>query len=99
MRIDSGLSNLLYHSRFQRDDSDLENATPEAAVARPRAATNPAVSSTLLSQSLASALWTVEGGKSNAAPIKAEEPATVQSSARKVEAFYLEYALPADEMH
>lgn len=99
MRIDSGLSNLLYHSRFQRDDSDLENATPEAVVARPRTATNPAVSSTLLSQSLASALWTVEGGKRNAAPTNAEETTAIQSSAEKVEAFYLEYALPADEMH
>lgn len=96
MRIDSGLSNLLYQSRFQRDAELDEAKVDNGATSRPRTASNPSVSSTLLSSSLASALWAVDGDKRPTSPV---EDGAVASSAEKVEAFYLEYALGADEMH
>lgn len=99
MRIDSGLSNFFYNNRFQHVDAQVEDATVATdASARPRTASNPSVSSTLLSSSLASALWTVEGGRRSGASQQAED-ITRASSAKKVEASYLEYAMPVDEVH
>ncbi|SMD19184.1 hypothetical protein [Rhizobium sp. RU36D] len=98
MRIDSGLSNFFYNNRFQHTDTEVEDTSAATTTAsRPRTASNPSVSSTLLSSSLASALWTVEGAKRGGAN-QAEELARA-SSAEKVEAFYLEYAMPVDDVH
>lgn len=99
MRIDSGLSNFFYNNRFQHTDTEIEDASAATSTAsRPRTPSNPSVSSTLLSSSLASALWTVEGAKRDGSTGQAEDIARA-SSAEKVEAFYLEYAMPLDEVH
>lgn len=98
MRIDSGLSNFYYHNRFQSDPKSEEAAADVTAATGARTASNPSVSSTLLSSNLASALWTVEGGKRGGASQMAED-VTRSSSAEKVERFYLEYAMAVDEIH
>jgi len=89
MRIDTGLSSYYssgraYHERTGGDDL----ASDADAVTKPRSASNPAISSTLLSPSLASALWDVEGGRGFS-----RETADLArlSAAEKVEAVYLEY--------
>ncbi len=92
MRIDSGLSNFFYKHRFQHTDAEIEDASAATSTtSRPRTPSNPSVSSTLLSSSLASALWTVEAPSATAAPAKRRHCRA--SSAEKVEAFYLEYAM------
>ncbi len=98
MRIDSGLSNFFYNTgsstrtRNRRhvggDQHGFAPSHPEQSVRQQH----------VLSSSLASALWTVEGAKRDGSTGQAEDIARA-SSAEKVEAFYLEYAMPLDEVH
>jgi hypothetical protein len=96
MRIDSGLSNHFYQSRVRTLDGQVEDAGNEVQTqTRPRSATNPAMSSTLLSASLASALWSIEGDRrGNAAASTEEVPKGF--NAEFIEAFYLEHTLDED---
>lgn len=93
MRIDSGLGSHYYHNRLVYDRPESEDSIPETA-ASPRTAANPAVSSTLLSPSLASALWVVEGGRKPEPAGSASGSANVPghpTSAEQVEALYREF--------
>lgn len=95
MKIDSSLSNYYYNSRFQQDQADTEETASDAATkSRPSTASNPAFSSTLLSPSLSSALWVIEGGRSAGKneSTPSRTPPAVPSAAEQVEAFYLEYS-------
>lgn len=101
MRIDSGLSGYSYHSRYMPSVSESEDASVDSsAAAKPRGAGNSAFSSTLLSSSLATALWIVEGGRTDAAPqadlAAAADDTPAASVAEKVEALYREYELDGE---
>lgn len=61
MKIDSGLSGYGYSHRSYDIDRTTEEAPQRETEARQRSAFALTGSSTLLSQSLASALWAVEG--------------------------------------
>lgn len=103
MRIDSGLSSYSYQSRYIPSATENEDASADAAAtAKPRASTNGAFSSTLLSSNLATALWIVEGGRKASASLQPDmttvaEEAAAPSVAEKVEALYREYELPGDD--
>ncbi|MBR0556451.1 hypothetical protein J5J10_12245 [Ciceribacter sp. L1K23] len=95
MKIDSSLSNYYYNSRFQQDQADQEEIANDAATkSRPNTASNPAFSSTLLSPSLSSALWVIEGGRSagKAESTSSRTPPNIPTAAEQVEAFYLEFS-------
>lgn len=100
MRIDSGLNNYLYQSRIQTrdDDADEKAAQDQNAQGRPRVASNPASSSTLLSTQLASALWTVEGARKTASGPAAAEDKRATSPAQLVEAYYLAHGFEDDDI-
>ena len=101
MRIDSGLSGYSYHSRYIPSVGESEDASVDnSAAAKPRGAGNSAFSSTLLSSSLATALWIVEGGRTDQAPqadmAAAADDTPPASVAEKVEALYREYELDGE---
>lgn len=101
MRIDSGLSGYSYHSRYIPSVSESEDTSGDtSAAAKPRGAGNSAFSSTLLSSSLATALWIVEGGRTDQAPqadiAAAADDTPPASVAEKVEALYREYELDGE---
>lgn len=98
MRIDSGLSEHFYNGRVRIIDGHQEDAASDTTVqTRPRTASNPAINSTLLSSSLASALWSIEGGRRSAATPATTEDLRQNSKAELVEAFYLEHVLPVED--
>ena len=98
MRIESGLSGSSYQSRHVPSTAGAKDAAPEtASTIAPRASGASTFSSTLLSNQLASALWTVEGARKAAVELGAnqnrnrfEETSRVQA----VEAAYREYEIP-----
>ena len=99
MRIESGLSSYSYQSRHVPSTIGAEDAAPETAnTPSPRASGASTFSSTLLSNQLASALWTVEGARKAAIELgtnpnrsRLEEMSRVQA----VEAAYREYEIPS----
>lgn len=98
MRIESGLSSYSYQSRHVPSTVGAEDAAPETAnPTAPRASGASTFSSTLLSNQLASALWTVEGARKAAIELgnnqnrnRFEEASRIQM----VEAAYREYEIP-----
>jgi zona occludens toxin (predicted ATPase) len=96
MRIESGLSSYSYQSRHVPSTVGAEDAAPETAnTPAPRASGASTFSSTLLSNQLASALWTVEGARKAAIELgssrnRFEETSRIQA----VEAAYREYEIP-----
>lgn len=103
MRIDSSLGNSYYQNRYLYSGIEADDSAAEVVTAtRSRASGSVAVSSTLLSSSLANALWSIEGGKKAATAVPtatpAEKGARVQPSALdQIEAFYLENMTADDE--
>lgn len=103
MRIDSSLGNSYYQNRYLYSGVESDDSAAEVVTAtRSRATGSVAVSSTLLSSSLANALWSIEGGKKAATAMPATAPAAkeerVQASpSEQIEAFYLENMTADDE--
>jgi hypothetical protein len=71
MKIESGLSGYHYPNRSIEVERKQEDAAPREATTSARFPGALTGSSTLLSSSLASALWAVEVGDTNAAPSQA----------------------------
>lgn len=109
MRIDSGLHGYYYQQgRSQQPTGDAEETAPAAANTPARTSTFSVgiESSTLLSSSLSSALWAIEGGRKNGAAsissgTRANELADTDDFQsiidRKVSAAYLEYSDAAED--
>ncbi|MDH4440273.1 MAG: hypothetical protein QE284_07785 [Rhizobium sp.] len=99
MRIESGLSSYSYQSRHVPGTTVIDDASAETATTSSGRATGASTfSSTLLSNQLASALWTVEGGRKAVASLNGSQSADeLGESARlqMVEAAYREYEDPA----
>ncbi|MCL6706416.1 hypothetical protein M8R20_05345 [Pseudomonas sp. R2.Fl] len=94
MKIDSSLSNYFYQSRFQQDAAEPGEAANDAgSPVRPNTPLNPAISSTLLSPTLSSALWVIEGGRGSGKSdtTSSRTAANQPSAAEKVQAFYMEF--------
>lgn len=94
MKIDSSLSNYYYQSRFQQDSADSDEAANDTGSrTRTGMPLNPSISSTLLSPSLSSALWVIEGGRSSskADTTSSRTAANQPSMAERVESFYMEF--------
>lgn len=98
MRIDTGQSNYQYQSRFLHIETDSDEATTDT-VTTPKwsGRGTVSVSSTLLSSSLASALWGIEGGSNAAKSSTKGETANAASAAAQIEALYLENSSLYDE--
>lgn len=98
MRIESGLSSYSYQSRYVPSTSGADDAAPETSnTATPRASGASTFSSTLLSNQLASALWTVEGSRKGSVDIGAGQSRNGvedESRIQMVEAAYREYEIP-----
>jgi len=78
MRIESGLSGYSYQNRYVHNVTDGEEVAAETAISsKPQTASSPAFSSTLLSPSLATALWTIEGGRKGVSPAPPRLPTAV----------------------
>jgi carbamate kinase len=97
MRIDSSLSNSQYQSRYIQGITRAEDVAAEpVAVSRSRA-TGGSTTGTLLSASLANALWSLDSSKkasavkTNTQVSSAADDASVASPTQRVEARYLEY--------
>ncbi|EHS50614.1 hypothetical protein PDO_2344 [Rhizobium sp. PDO1-076] len=100
MRIDSGLSsNYSYQNRYVPSTADTDDAAPDTStISKARTGSPNTFSSTLLSNQLASALWTVEGGRkasltTESATANSDERVS-NSVSQQVEAAYREYDLP-----
>ncbi|PYB77258.1 MULTISPECIES: hypothetical protein [Rhizobium] len=100
MRIESGLSSNSYQSRYVPGAAVADDASNEAASTTSGRATGGAstFSSTLLSNQLASALWTVEGSRKPSIQLSgsSNNRDDLGESARlqMVEAAYREYEVP-----
>lgn len=101
MRIESGLSsNYSYQNRYVPSTTEADDAATDAsASAKGRTSSLSAFSSTLLSNQLASALWTVEGGRKSSVSLASSNSGSSDeqipnSVSQKVEAAYREYDLP-----
>ncbi|MDH4411719.1 MAG: hypothetical protein QE484_00320 [Rhizobium sp.] len=91
MRIESGLSSYSYQNRYVPSTVGGEDAAPETANTNtPRPSGASTFSSTLLSNQLASALWTVEGSRKPVVQEGGESSPRIQM----VEAAYREYEIP-----
>lgn len=93
MRIDSSLNSYYYQNRYIPTSIEgEESAGEQAPVSTPRSAGSGGFSSSLLSNSLASALWVVEGGRK---PVPSMTQRVMvsddRSDAQKVEDLYREY--------
>ena len=102
MRIDSGLSSYSFQSRYVPVASEKDDATPETVTpAKARSAAPSTFSSTLISSSLASALWTVDGGRKTAeAPVQNgvfSDKLRNASVTERIEAAYREYDLSDED--
>lgn len=97
MRIESGLGGYSYQSRYVRTATETEETAAETtAAAKPRRAGGPAFSSTFVSASLATALWSMDGGRRPVATAGAAEPVAdggeaERSQLEQVEALYREF--------
>ncbi|MGV8936095.1 MAG: hypothetical protein ACOH2J_03170 [Allorhizobium sp.] len=98
MRIDTGQSNYQYQSRFRHIETDSEEAAADV-VTTPKwgGRSSVAVSSTLLSSSLANALWGIEGGSDAVKSPTAKDASSASSAVAQVEAMYLENSSPYDD--
>ena len=97
MRIDSSLSNSQYQPRYIQGVSRVEDAVADPVVASRSRATGGSTTETLLSASLANALWSLDSSK-KASAVKASsqiapstDDASVASPTQRVEARYMEY--------
>ncbi len=97
MRIESGLGGYSYQNRYVRTVTETEEIAAEtAAAANPRRAGGPAFSSTLVSASLATALWSMDGARRSgsattlaASPVDGSE--AERSQLEQIEALYREF--------
>lgn len=97
MRIDSSLSNSQYQSRYIQGVTRVEDAVAEPVVASRSRATGGSTTGTLLSASLANALWSLDSSK-KASAAKASSPVApsgddslAATPTQRVEAQYMEY--------
>ncbi|RCW20214.1 hypothetical protein DFR48_11577 [Ciceribacter lividus] len=103
MRIESGLGGYSYQNRYVRTVAETEELAAETtAAASPRRAGGPAFSSTFVSASLATALWSLDGGRRSgtattlaASPVDGSE--AERSQLEQVEALYREFG-PVEDM-
>jgi len=99
MRIESGLSSYSYQNRYVPSTVSAEDAAPEtASTTTPRGAGASTFSSTLLSNQLASALWTVEGSRKAIVDIgnrPSRDGGEDSPRIQMVEAAYREYEIPS----
>ncbi|QLF69585.1 hypothetical protein FE840_008530 [Peteryoungia desertarenae] len=98
MRIDSGLSSYSFQNRYVHVTSEKDDVTPETAQpAKARSGAPSTFSSTLISSSLASALWTVDGGRkaTEASNVTGTQEAKTRNASvtERIEAAYREYDL------
>ncbi len=104
MRIDSGLSSYYYQNRYVPMSAEGEDsANEQAPVTTGRLSGSGTFSSSLLSNSLASTLWVVDGGR-KPVPSMTQRTSSASSSssddrtaAQKVEDVYREYDVTFDE--
>ncbi|MCZ8179283.1 MAG: hypothetical protein O9309_09650 [Rhizobium sp.] len=98
MRIESGLSSYSYQNRYVPSTVGGEDAAPETANTNtPRSSGASTFSSTLLSNQLASALWTVEGSRKAVVDIgnrPVNDAGEDSPRLQMVEAAYREYEIP-----
>jgi|GEM_PF-1044061 len=98
MRIESGLSSNSYQSRYVPSTAGADDAAPETTNTNtPRSSGASTFSSTLLSNQLASALWTVEGSRKAIVDIgnrPSRDGGEDSSRIQMVEAAYREYEIP-----
>ncbi len=102
MRIESGLSSYSYQSRHVPGAAVVDDASTEATSTSSGRATGGAstFSSTLLSNQLASALWTVDSGRKPAVQINGSgagnrDELGENARLQMVEAAYREYEVPS----
>jgi hypothetical protein len=102
MRIDSGLNSYYYQNRYVPISAEGEDsANEQAPVTTSRLSGSGTFSSSLLSNSLASTLWVVDGGR-KPVPSMVQRTSSASSSddrtaAQKVEDVYREYEVTFDE--
>lgn len=102
MRIESGLGGYSYQGRYVRTVAETEELAGEtAAVSTQRRPGQTAFSSTLFSSSLATALWSIEGGRRSATAASFTQSTrnsgdAERSQAEQIEALYREFD-PADD--
>lgn len=98
MRIESGLSSYSYQSRHVPNTAGAEDAAPETSnTSTPRTSGASTFSSTLLSNQLASALWTVEGSRKAVVDIgnrPSNDGGEDSPRIQMIEAAYREYEIP-----
>ena len=99
MRIESGLSSYSYQSRYVPGTTAGDDASAEVATTTSGRATGASTfSSTLLSNQLASALWTVDSGRKPSVQINGAsaggDDASESARLQMVEAAYREYEVP-----
>ncbi|PZU87446.1 MAG: hypothetical protein DI528_07430 [Shinella sp.] len=93
MRIDSSLNSYYYQNRYiPRSAEGEDGAGEQTPASTPRSVGSGGFSSSLASNSLASALWVVEGGRKPVASMTQRVMVTDdRSDAQKVEDLYREY--------
>ncbi|KAA3519830.1 hypothetical protein GOZ89_21550 [Agrobacterium vitis] len=95
MRIDSSLGNSQYQSRYIHGASSVEDVAVESATTPRSRSAGGNSTSTLLSASLANALWSLDSSKKTAGLKTSDSSAIDESKAaspiQQIEAHYLEY--------
>lgn len=92
MKIDSGLSGYGYAHRSYNTERVVEEVQANEAETRQRSAFALTGSSTFLSNSLASALWAVEGSDNGTIPGDAAPSSATAASMEWVEGAYQEFS-------
>jgi hypothetical protein len=96
MRIDSSLGNSQYQGRYIQGITRADDVVAEPAAASRSRATGGNSTGTLLSASLANALWSLDSSK-KASVVKAQtstgfaNDTSIASQSERVEAQYMEY--------
>ncbi|MGG7519506.1 hypothetical protein ACQ3G6_16640 [Allorhizobium undicola] len=90
MRIDSSLGNSTYQNRYVYGVTTAEDTVAETATATRSRSAGGNSTSTLLSASLANALWSLDGKAGSAANATVKEDEDASSPVQQVEARYLE---------
>lgn len=104
MRIDSSLNNSQYQSRYIQGITRAEDVAAEPVTASRSRAAGGNSTGTLLSASLANALWSIDSAKKSA-PVRAEaqtatdtvDDTSIASQTQRVEARYMEYMYSDEE--
>lgn len=96
MRIDSSLGNSQYHNRYVYGTSSVEDVAVEPATTPRSRSAGGNSTSTLLSASLANALWSLDSTKKTATlktgpSSSSVDEAQAASPTQQVEARYMEY--------